>query len=89
MRMRTIGATALTLSIAATPTSGALAAGQSGVLQRMSCGVVRFYVAKYSVETAEMWARSHGATEAQIEAARRCLRDMPAQTAQAAPRFAQ
>jgi hypothetical protein len=30
-----------------------------------------------------MWARSHGASDAQIEAARHCLKDMPAQTAQA------
>jgi hypothetical protein len=45
--------------------------------------VVRFYVAKYSASTAEMWARSHGASESEIEAARRCLADAPAQTAQA------
>ena len=32
---------------------------------------------------AEAWARSHGATEAEIEAARRCLRDAPARTARA------
>jgi hypothetical protein len=31
-----------------------------------------------------MWARGHGATDAQIEAARRCLTDAPDQTAQAA-----
>jgi hypothetical protein len=30
----------------------------------------------------EMWARSHGATEAEIEAAHRCLKGTPAQTAQ-------
>jgi hypothetical protein len=46
--------------------------------------VVRYYVAKYSASAAEMWARSHGATDAEIEAARRCLNDAPAQTAQAA-----
>jgi hypothetical protein len=85
MLMRAIGAMALTLSL----TSGALAAGRPGVMQRMSCAVVRFYVTKYSASTAELWARSHGATEAQIDAARRCLRDMPAQTAQAAPWFTQ
>jgi hypothetical protein len=45
--------------------------------------VVRFYVAKYSASTAEMWARSHGASESEIETARRCLSDAPAQTAQA------
>lgn len=85
MLMRAIGAMALTLSLTASLTSGALAAGQTGIMQRMSCAVVRFYVAKYSASAAEMWARSHGATEVQIDAARRCLRDMPAQTAQAAP----
>jgi hypothetical protein len=45
---------------------------------------VRFYVAKFSASAAETWARSHGATEVEIEAARRCLKDAPAQTAQAA-----
>jgi hypothetical protein len=49
-----------------------------------SCTAVRYYVAKYSASAAEMWARSHGATDAQIEAARQCLRDSPAQTMQAA-----
>lgn len=40
---------------------------------RVSCGVVRYYVAKYDASTAEAWARNNGATDAQIEAARRCL----------------
>jgi hypothetical protein len=31
------------------------------------------YVAKYSEPAAEAWARSHGATEAEIERARACL----------------
>ena len=31
--------------------------------------------AKYSIVTAEMYARSRGATEAHINAARRCLTD--------------
>jgi hypothetical protein len=48
--------------------------------------MVRYYVSRYSESAAEMWARSHGATEAQIEAARRCLYDGPAQTAQASRR---
>ena len=80
MLMRGIGAFALTLSL----TSGALAGGQPGVMQRMSCAVVRLYVAKYSAPAAEMWARSHGATDTEIEAARRCLADAPDRTAQAA-----
>jgi hypothetical protein len=46
--------------------------------------LVRFYVAKYSASAAESWARGHGATDAEIEAARHCLKDVPAQTAQAA-----
>jgi hypothetical protein len=48
---------------------------------RISCPVVRFYVAKYTVSAAESWARSKGAGEAEIEAARRCLKDAPVQTA--------
>ena len=48
-------------------------AGEKPVLQRISCAVVRFYVAKYSEAAAETWARDHGATDAEIAAARRCL----------------
>lgn len=40
---------------------------------RFSCGEVRYYVARYSAPVAEMYARNHGATDAQIERARRCL----------------
>ncbi len=40
---------------------------------QVSCAVVRFYVAKYSEPAAEKWARSHGASEAEIETARHCL----------------
>ena len=39
----------------------------------VSCAVVRFYVAKYSAVAAEKWARSRGASDAEIETARRCL----------------
>jgi len=39
----------------------------------VSCALVRFYVAKYSAVAAEKWARSHGASDAEIETARRCL----------------
>jgi hypothetical protein len=59
------------------------AAERSGLIHRASCSVVRFYVAKFSASAAEMWARSHGATEAEIEAARHCLKSAPAQAAQA------
>jgi len=78
MLMRAIGAVALTLSLS----SEALA--EKGVMQRVSCAMVRVYVAKYSVMAAEMWARSHGATDAQIEAARGCLYRTEGQTVQAA-----
>jgi len=63
--------------------SSAQAAERSGLVHRASCVVVRFYVAKFSAYAAEAWARSHGASEAEIEAARRCLKDPPAQTARA------
>jgi hypothetical protein len=48
-------------------------ASAEGLLHRASCSVVRYYVAKYSASMAEAWARSKGASEAEIEAARRCL----------------
>ena len=57
------------------------AAEHSGLVHRASCSVVR-YVAKFSAFAAESWARNHGASEAEIEAARHCLKDAPAQTAQ-------
>ena len=62
----------------------AQAAERSSLSHRASCTVVRFYVAKFSASAAELWARSHGATEAEIESARHCLKAAPAQTAQAA-----
>lgn len=40
---------------------------------RISCSEVRYYVAQYSAPVAETYARNHGATDAQIERARRCL----------------
>jgi hypothetical protein len=80
MLLRGIGAVALALSLSLS--SEALA--ERGVMHRMSCAMVRVYVAKYSASAAEMWARSHGATDAQIEAARECLRGTTERTAQAA-----
>jgi hypothetical protein len=65
------------------------ASERSGLVRRASCAVVRYYVAKYSASTAEMWARSHGASDAEIDAARRCLRSPNTETAQAARWFAQ
>ena len=84
--LRTLGAAALTLLLLSSATSNALAAGPSGLVHRVSCSMVRYYVSRYSESAAEMWARSHGATDAQIESARRCLSDGPAQTAQASRR---
>jgi hypothetical protein len=46
---------------------------------RASCTVVRYYVAKYTAPAAESWARSQGATEAEIETARHCLKLQTAQ----------
>jgi len=84
MLLRAIGAAALAISFTLSVPSSALAGHQPGFVKRVSCTVVRYYVAKYSASTAEFWARSHGASEAQIEAARRCLREGPGQTAQEA-----
>src|SRR5262249_8960250 len=57
-------------------------AGEQSLIRRMSCSVVRFYVAKYSQGAAEAYARSKGATDAEIENARRCLKGSPVITAQ-------
>jgi hypothetical protein len=48
-------------------------ASAEGIFHRASCTVVRYSVAKYSASMAEAWARSKGATEAEIEVARRCI----------------
>jgi hypothetical protein len=56
------------------------ASASEGILHRASCSVVRYYVAKYSASMAEAWARSKGATDAEIEAARRCLNGSPARS---------
>ncbi len=82
MSTRVLGAAALSLVV-----SSYSSAANAGAIQRMSCSVVRFYVAKYSASAAESYARSHGATDAQIEAARHCLREEPARTAEAAHWF--
>ena len=49
------------------------------LLARASCTVVRYYVAKYTLPAAEAWARSKGASEAEIESARHCLTVQTAQ----------
>jgi hypothetical protein len=74
----------LALSVA---TSGAAVAGeQSGVLRRISCPVVRYYVAKYSAPAAEHRARAKGASDTEIAAARRCLASDTTRTAKAPQR---
>ncbi len=60
-------------------TSTARAGEASRMARRASCTLVRYYVAKYSAPAAEAWARSKGATDAEIDTARRCI--TPQQTA--------
>ena len=60
--------------------STAGAGDASGYVRRASCTLVRYYVAKYSAPIAEAWARSKGATDAEINTARRCI--TPQYTAQ-------
>ena len=82
MKLRLICVLALAVG-----TPGAAVAGeQSGVLRRISCPVVRYYVAKYSVSAAEQWARAKGASEAEIEMARRCRASDTTRTAKAPQR---
>jgi hypothetical protein len=40
---------------------------------RMSCVLVRYYVALYSATAAEAYARSKGASDRDIQAARHCV----------------
>jgi hypothetical protein len=61
------------LAILAVLAQDASASERPGVFHRMSCAVVKFYVSRYSAGAAEAWARSHGATDTEIENARRCL----------------
>ena len=68
--MRAVGAGALFLT---TLSSDAYAARQHRPAARIPCSEVRYYVAKYSAPVAEMYARSHGASDAQIDRARRRL----------------
>jgi hypothetical protein len=61
---------------------GGMAGEHAGVRHRMSCTVVRYYVALYTASAAEQFARSKGATNADIEVARRCIKpEAAAQTA--------
>lgn len=69
MLTRTLAATAILLALGQT----AVASDRPGAFRRVSCTVIRYYVSKYSEPAAEAWARGRGATDAEIESARRCL----------------
>jgi hypothetical protein len=60
------------------------ASASEGLLHRASCSVVRYYVAKYSASMAEAYARSKGASEAEIAPARRCLNAAPSRNVRTA-----
>ena len=75
MMRRAIVAFATLMALSQTATAGVPLFGH------VSCAVVRFYVAKYSEAAAEKWARGHGAGDAEIETARRCLHGANVQTA--------
>jgi hypothetical protein len=57
-----------------TSMDAASAASGTNPFRHVSCVVVRYYVAKYSEGAAEAWARSRGATEAEIDTARHCMK---------------
>jgi len=80
MMRRTIPAFAALIALSQPASAGVPLFGH------VSCAVVRFYVAKYSEAAAEKWARSHGASEAEIETARHCLHGTDVQTATLAPK---
>ena len=80
MMRRAILAFAILIALSQTATAGVPLFGH------VSCAVVRFYVAKYSEVAAEKWARSHGASDAEIETARHCLHSANVQTASLAAR---
>ncbi len=61
----------------------AMAAERAGIMHRMSCVAVRYYVALYSATAAEQYARGQGATDADINAARRCIKSDLTHTASA------
>ena len=78
---RLIGALVVATSVGVAISASTAGAGDaSGYVRRASCTLIRYYVAKYSAPAAEAWARSKGATDAEINTARRCL--TPQHTAQ-------
>jgi hypothetical protein len=79
MIIRAVGLLALLLGL-----STNAFAGEHPILHRMSCTMVRYYVALYSAAAAEQYARSKGATDAEIEVARHCIKSDTAQIASSA-----
>jgi hypothetical protein len=77
MLMRGIAAAAIATMLG----QPVIASEKPTTLHRLSCAMVRFYVAKYTAPAAEAFARSKGATDAEIETARRCLPAPAVQTA--------
>ena len=76
---RVLGLLAVVLFAGPASQAGAEEQPKARIFARASCSVVRYYVAKYTVGAAESWARSKGATQAEIENARRCLKVQTAQ----------
>jgi hypothetical protein len=77
MLWRTMVALSMLTALGQTATAGE----RPSLAHRVSCTVVRYYVARYSEWAAEAWARSHGATDAEIQTARSCLSGSSVQTA--------
>ena len=50
------------------------AAETRGPARRASCTLLRYYAARYMAATAEAWARSKGATDAEIRIALDCIK---------------
>ena len=77
MLSRGMATAAMFLALGQTATGGE----RPRIPHRISCTVVRYYVAKYSEPATEAWARSKGATDTEIETARKCLPASSLQTA--------
>ena len=54
--------------------SSAAAGEVRGPVRRASCALIRYFVARFTAATAEAWARSKGATDAEIQTARACIK---------------
>ena len=78
MLRRAIAALSILMALGQVATAGE----KPNLVHRVSCTVVRYYVAKYSEMAAEAWARGHGATDAEIQAARSCLNGSGIRTAE-------